>query len=254
MRNVGNLLSARESWLKKENSNLDYLLSFRYSWMNRFISENSRALEIGSGFGASEGYLRDDIQLKLSDNNSNPWLQIKNLDAGKITNYRNEDFQVVIANNVIHHLAFPKKFIIDTFSTLPIDGKIIIQEINTSLLCRLVLKILRHEPFDDDVDVYDAKKAMSNPNDNWDANCSIPKLLFSNSERFEEQFPGLEISHFKYTETLLLLLSGGVTAKIWYPKLPAKVLKMIEIIDNLLCKISPKIFAFQMQVVIERKD
>jgi hypothetical protein len=116
------------------------------------------------------------------------------------------------------------------------------------------LKILRHEPFDDDVDVYDAKKAMSNPNDNWDANCSIPKLLFSNSERFEEQFPGLEISHFKYTETLLLLLSGGVTAKIWYPKLPAKVLKMIEIIDNLLCKISPKIFAFQMQVVIERKD
>lgn len=254
MRNVGNLLSARESWIKKENSNLDYLLSFRYSWMNEFIPENSRALEIGSGFGASEGYLRDDIQLKLSDNNSNPWLQIKNLDAGKISNYSREDFQIVIANNVIHHLAFPKKFIIDTFSTLPIDGKIIIQEINTSLLCRLVLKILRHEPFDDNVDVHDATKAMSNPNDNWDANCSIPKLLFSNPDRFEEQFPGIEISHFKYTETLLLLLSGGVTAKIWYPKLPKKVLRNIERLDHLFCKFSPKLFAFQMQVVIERKN
>ena len=68
----------------------------------------------------------------------------------------------------------------------------------------------------------------------------------------QEEFPGLEISHFKYTETFLLLLSGGVTAKIWYPKLSRKILRLIEKIDNLLCKVSPRIFAFQMQVVIER--
>ena len=254
MRNVGNLLSARESWLMKENSNLDYLLSYRYSWMNEFIPENSRVLEIGSGFGASEGYIRDDIQLKLSDNNSNSWLQIKNLDAGKITSYQNEEFQIVIANNVIHHLAFPKKFILDTFSTLPINGKIIIQEINTSILCRFVLRILRHEPFDENANVADVTKPMSNPNDNWDANCSVPKLLFRSPKIFEEQFPGLKISHFRYSETLLLLLSGGVTAKIWYPKLPKKILKLIEKIDNYLCQKSPKLFAFQMQVVIERVD
>jgi SAM-dependent methyltransferase len=254
MRNVGNLVAARESWLKKENSNLDYLLSSRYSWMNGFIPKYSQVLEIGSGFGASEGYIRDDIQLQISDNNSNSWLKIKNLDAAKIADYKKDNFQIVIANNVIHHLAFPKKFILDTFSILPKNGKIIIQEINTSLLCRFVLRILRHEPFNENVDVTDVLNPMSNPNDNWDANCSVPNLLFSDFERFEEHFPGLEISHFKYTETLLLLLSGGVTAKIWYPKIPRKILRLIENLDNCLCKISPRFFAFQMQVVIERKD
>ena len=254
MRNVGNLIAARESWLRKENSNLDYLLSYRYSWMNEFIPKNSRVLEIGSGFGAAEGYIRDDVELKLSDNNSNTWLELKNLDAGKIQDYRTEEFQIVIANNVIHHLAFPTNFIFDTFSILPKNGKIIIQEINTSFLCRFVLRALRHEPFDENVNVADAGKPMSNPNDNWDANCSVPKLMFSRPMRFEEQFPGLVISHFKYTETLLLLLSGGVTAKIWYPKLPRKILRFIEHLDIYLCKMSPRLFAFQMQVVIERKD
>ena len=95
---------------------------------------------------------------------------------------------------------------------------------------------------------------MSDASDNWDANCSIPKILFSDSKKFSDAFPGLTISYFRYTETLLLLMSGGVTAKTWYPKVPIAFLKLITKIDQILCKVAPNLFALQMQIVIEKLD
>jgi hypothetical protein len=137
---------------------------------------------------------------------------------------------------------------------MPKDGKLIVQEINTSLLCRIILKVLKHEPFNEKANPFVFHLPMSDVNDNWDANCSIPKLLFTDLKKFNESFPELTISHFKYTETLLLLISGGVTAKTWYPKVPMKFLNLIAHVDEFLCRIAPNYFALQMQVVIERLD
>jgi len=254
MRNVGDLAAARNSWLLQENKNFDYLLHLRYSWMNDFIPSSAKGLEIGSGIGASKQYLKSDLTILISDNNENGWLDIRNLDARKIKNCDQLGLDFVIANNVIHHLAFPAEFIIKAFEVLPKDGKIIIQEIHTSLFCRIVLKLLRHEPFNEKANPFDISKPMSNQNDNWDANCSIPKLLFSDPIKFEQNFPGLKVSYYKYTETFLLLLSGGVTAKTWYPKLPRFLLEAIKRVDDLLCALAPDWFAFQMQLVIERTN
>lgn len=254
MRNTGNLASARESWLKMENKNLDFLLHARYSWMNEFIGPGKSALEVGSGIGASKGYLRSDIKTLISDNNSNSWLDLVELDAGNISNYKYLETDCLIANNVIHHLAFPGTFIVDAFGILPEDGKLIVQEINTSLLCRIILKVLRHEAFNEEANPFIFDSPMSDASDNWDANCSIPKILFSDSKKFSDAFPGLTISYFRYTETLLLLMSGGVTAKTWYPKVPIVLLKLITKIDQILCKVAPNLFALQMQIVIERLD
>ena len=252
MRNTGDLVSARLSWLNEENPNLDFLLKFRYSWMNSYLSRETVGLEIGSGIGASKAYISKEFDLRISDNNKNSWLDISCLDATEIKMYASNGFDYIIANNVIHHLAYPAKFVSDCFDILPIGGKLIIQEINTSLLCRFILRILRHEPFDETVNVYDSAIAQSKPDDNWDANCSIPKLLFSDHNKFSQQFQDLKITHFKYTEVFTLLLSGGVTAKIWYPKLPTPILKSLLMLDEFLCALAPKFFAFQMQVVIER--
>lgn len=254
MRNTGDLANARESWLKTENVNLDFLLRARYLWMNDFIGPGKSVLEVGSGIGASKGYLRSDIKTIISDNNSNSWLDLAELDAGNISNYKELETDFIVANNVIHHLAFPGTFIKDAFEILPKDGKLIVQEINTSLLCRIILKVLRHEAFNEKANPFVFDTPMSDANDNWDANCSIPKLLFSDSKKFRDAFPGLTISYFKYTETLILLVSGGVTAKTWYPKLPMVFLNLIRKFDEILCKVAPKLFALQMQIVIERLD
>lgn len=254
MRSTGDLISARSSWQNTENRNLEYLLHFRYTWMNKFISKASKGLEIGSGIGASKKYIRKDSDLLISDNNDNDWLDINNLDAGEIKKYSDRNFEYIVANNVIHHLAYPAQFIADCFEILPRNGKLIIQEINTSILCRFILRILRHEPFDETANVMDFKIPQSDPHDNWDANCSIPKILFADRNCFENDFNHLRISHLKYTEVFNLLLSGGVTAKTWYPRLPTIILDLLRSVDSVLCAISPRIFAFQMQVVIERDE
>ena len=106
MRSTGDLISARSSWQNNENTNLEFLLHYRYTWMNKFISKDSKGLEIGSGIGASKKYIRKDSNLFISDNNDNNWLDLNNLDAGEIKKYSDRKFEYIVANNVIHHLTY----------------------------------------------------------------------------------------------------------------------------------------------------
>ena len=78
----------------------------------------------------------------------------------------------------VHHIAQPMKFFQDLKKVLKPGGLVLINEIHTSLIMRLLLKVMSHEGWSYDVDVFDKETVANDPRDPWSANCAIPQLLF----------------------------------------------------------------------------
>jgi SAM-dependent methyltransferase len=163
-----------------------------------------------------------------------------------------ESVDVIIASHTIHHFYSPYKFFMECQRVLKKGGIVIIQEINTSFFMRLLLRIMRHEGWSYDVDVFDPNAIVNDANDLWSANCAVPELLFYNSRTFERTFPELQVTRNKCCEFLLFPLSGGVIAKTSIPELPAIVLRGVMVVDAILTKIAPSIFALGRQIVVQR--
>jgi hypothetical protein len=53
---------------------------------------------------------------------------------------------------------------------------------------------------------------------------------------------------------MMFPLSGGFTAKIKTVELPVMVLKVIDWIDWILCRLSPMFFAMGRSVVLRKRD
>ena len=104
-----------------------------------------------------------------------------------------------------------------------------------------------------DVDVFSSDSICNNPIDLWSGNNAIPEMLFSNKNKLEKNFKNADIIHSKLREFLLLPLSGGVISKSKTVNLPFWVLRIINILDNVLVNISPSTFASTREVVIQKK-
>lgn len=252
MAHAGNLTKARETYLNGMNRNLNHLLKSRFSWMNEYIDADDAGIEFGSGIGASKDYIKA-AKFLTSDILKSEWVDLKQLDALN-TQLPKSSLDFIVVSNIIHHLAYPKQFFSEAERLLKMNGKLIIQEINTSFVMRLVLKLMKHEGYNEKIKVFSQSEPCNDPADPWSANCSIPKLLFSNQKMFESEFPNWKIIHFQNTEFLKFINSGGVVAKTSYIKLPTFALKIQDLIDNFLVKIFPQIFALQMQIVLEKKS
>ena len=92
----------------------------------------------------------------------------------------------------------------------------------------------------------------NDPLDPWSANCVVPNLLFDDIKQFEKHFPFQQIHH-SYSEFLMLLISGGVTAKTKTINFSSGVLNWIDKIDDFLIKLNKNIFALQRQIVLRNK-
>ncbi len=167
-------------------------------------------------------------------------------------NSPDNSYDFIVVSNVIHHLAFPSKFFLECQRILKPNGILVIQEIETSLLMRMILRVMKHEGYDEMTNVYDVSVPCNNPLDPWSANCSIPKLLFASSERFEDSFPNFSIVSNRLSECFIFLNSGGVVAKTRYIPMSNFFLKITNLIDLLLVLIAPRIFALQRQIVLKK--
>jgi len=245
---TGNLEKSRKRYLSKSNNNLIHLLKSRYVWMNEFIRQYDVGLELGAGMGASKDFIKSK-NFSISDFTNCKWLDLKNIDAHS-TNLAPNSLDFIIASNLIHHLAYPRKFFHEAYRILKPEGKLLIQDINTSIIMRFLLKIMRHEGYDESIDVFNDIGPLCDENNLWAANCSIPKLLFRDKTKFEKEFPFWIIVNFKNTEFLQFINSGGVIAKTRYIKLSPKSIKVTVLIDKILCRIFPSIFAMQLRCVL----
>lgn len=252
MGHEGDVLNAREVYLSGSNKNLKHLLKNRFTWMNAFVKFSDEGIEFGAGIGASRDFISPK-RFILTDYLDSDWLDEKHVDALN-SKFSSESFDFIVASNMVHHLAFPSRFFDECQRILKPGGKLIIQEIHTSLIMRLILRLMRHESFDETINVFDNSKPCNQSSDPWSANCSIPKLLFSNHKKFESAHPGWRIVHDRKVEFFQFLNSGGVVAKTCYLPLSDSLLQLLDQFDKILCLMAPNIFALQREIVLQKAD
>lgn len=249
MSNEGALEAARDAYFKVKPSNLHALLEQRFSWMNEFLDGYAPVYEVGCGAGFSRAFI-DHPDYRLTDVTKNGWVDLR-VDA---LNMPFEDASVgaIVASHMIHHLATPQVFFDEVRRVLKPGGRLVISEINTSLMMRALLKAMRHEGYGYDIDVFDASTIANRHDDPWSANCAVPEMLFRDIEEFETKVPGFKIIHNELCECFLFPLSGGVIAKTRTVNLPKGLLSLVKAMDKGLVKLAPDVFALGREVVIEK--
>jgi len=250
MRNEGDVLSARTYFFTGKNNNLRFLLGERYRWMNRFISAGDCGIEVGCGTGVAKEFIEG--TLLLTDFADYPWLDVPNVDALS-TPFKDGEFDFVIASNMIHHVARPKKFFQEMQRILKPGGRLLIQDVNASFFMRLALHAMKHEGYDFSAPVFNESVICTDHDDLWSANCAIVNLLFDDLSNFERQIDYFKVVEADHSEFLMFLNSGGVVAKTFFIPLPRLVLRLVKWLDSLLVKSLPSIFAMQRQIVLEKR-
>ena len=249
MKNEGDVVLARKIFLNEKKNNLEFLLYKRFNWMNRYIKKGSKVIDLGSGAGLIEFFIKEKIL--LTDVKMQEFIH-KKIDALNI-DLPDNSVDVFICSHMIHHISHPVKFLKSLEKKLVGGGLILIQDINTSFFMRVLLYLMRHEGFSYNNDVFDESITYSNSNDPWEANCAIPQLLFQDGKLFEKKVP-LKILKNSLNEFLLLPLSGGVIAKSKTIELPIFVLKLIDLFDKVMIYFFPKLFAFGRSVVLKKES
>lgn len=248
MQNEGDIAGAREAFNKKP-SNLVFLLEGRYHWMNEYCDGAEKIIELGSGAGLLPNFINNP-NLKLTDYAPQPWIDVV-ADALN-TDFEDASIDIVICSHMIHHVATPVKLFKEVHRILKPGGKLLIVDLEVGFSLRAILRIMRHEGWSYDVDVFDENTIANDPADAWSANCAIPHLLFKDEALFTQHFPNFKIIKNEVFECFLFLLSGGVNAKVRTINLPRSILKVIRGLDSLLVKIAPSIFAMGRKVVLEK--
>ena len=251
MRSIANTKIAREIYNSAKFKNVKFLLNKRFSWMNNFINERDKGIEVGSGAGFAKYFIKNK-DFKLTDISNDEHLDYKNIDAQN-TNFENESFDYVIASNMIHHMPYPIKFFREMNRILKKNGKLIIFESYSSVFFQLATLVMRHEGLDFTVDVWDEKTPISD-DDAWSGNIAITNLIFDNKEKFKEKLGNyFFIEYEKLTECLIFLNSGGVTSKTFCIPMNNFFMNILHLIDKFLVKIFPKIFCMGRRIVLVKK-
>ena len=250
MRHEGDVAGARKRFLEKRHRNLDALIRQRYTWMNSYIGANDKVVELGYGSGFSRLYL-DQGNLLLTDYIKNDWVDLE-VDAMNPP-FEPGSVDVFICSHMVHHMAKPVTFFKKVHPMLRDGGRILIQELNTALLLRVLLRLMRHEGWSYDIDVFDETSVTNDPRDPWSANCAIPELLFRSSEQFERRVSGYSVVKNEFNECLLFPCSGGVIAKTSVPELPMVILDAVARLDKALVCALPAICALGRSVVLQKE-
>lgn len=249
MKSEGDVARARDFFLARRPSNLSFLLEQRYGWMNEYLEGRKTVIELGSGAGFSREFIRNP-NLKLTDVANHPWIDM-HVDAMSLP-FEPGSVDAIICSHMIHHVARPKLFFEQAMRVLAPGGVILISEIETSLMTRALLRLMRHEGWSYDCKVFDISTVANDPVDPWSANCAIPELLFTEPARFEAEVGGLKVARNELTECLVFPLSGGVIAKSRTVNLPRALLKLVHRLDQVLIGVAPRVFAMGRRVVLRK--
>ncbi|PLX07025.1 MAG: hypothetical protein C0596_12895 [Marinilabiliales bacterium] len=242
----------REMFESGASKNLDFFVGQRYEFIGKHVTQEQKGVEFGAGAGLSEIYLKD-YNLTITDICNSEWLDIKNVDAQK-SDFKDNSFDYIIANNVIHHLDRPAQFFTESDRILKSGGKIVIIEPYSSFLMRKLLNVRKHEqvnysvnPLDDD---YSFSKISTSE---LDGNNAVAKMLFDKPTIFFDKFKNFELEHKSYGELFLFINSGGQYEKFPFIPLPLFLLRFVNIIDRIIVRLMPRVFALGIYIVIRKK-
>jgi len=150
--------------------------------------------------------------------------------------------------DIFHHLEFPMLAIKNLNEALCKNGRVILVEPAMGLLPRIIYKIFHHEPNGFDIKIKWDTIPKSPPDKNaYFAAQSIPWRAFVKKElNLHNKF---EIKKVKCFSDFAFLCSGGFSYKSFYP---LKLFGLINTIDNILTKISFKIFSARMIIILKK--
>jgi len=252
MKSITNTKIARDIYYSSKSNNVKFLLKQRFEWMNEFIKENDKGIEVGSGAGFSKDFIKSK-NFKLTDLGDDGHLDYKNIDAQN-TGFEEESLDFVIASNMIHHIPYPIKFFREINRILKKGGKLVIFESYCSIFFQLATMIMKHEGFDFTLNVWDENNPKSDEENAWHGNIAVPHLIFDNRKVFKEKLGNLfEINYEKLTECLIFINSGGVTSKTACIPMNNFFLTLLNAIDKFLVKFFPNIFCMGRRIVLIKK-
>lgn len=252
MGNRGNVAAARRSYYARKSRNLSYLLEHRYAWALPHIDPvKDEGVELGCGIGVTKDFVQA-RSLLLTDYDHGEWLDVADVDACS-TPFADGQFDLVIVQNAIHHLAQPIRLFPEVARILRPGGVFLIRDVKLSLVSRALARLTKVEGYSYDVDVYDHDAVLSDPANQWEANNAIPDLLFDDDfDRFHRQVPEFRVEHQHFDECLLTVTSGGVTHKTVSIPLPEWGLRLLHAIDRWLTGRFPETFAMQRSLVLRK--
>lgn len=246
----GNVIVARDRFLSRRFRNRDRLLRLRCEWMNAYLHAVLVTVELGSGKGFSP--LRLHQNPRLTDAISNVWIE-------RIVEATNREFEdssvdVMIAPHNIHYFYNRYKCFWEVERVLRPEAVLLIQEFNTSLIVKLLLRIMRHEGWSCKTGAFSATSVVNDPEDPWPANCAVPEMLFANVSRFQDIFTGLEVERNEPCECLIFSIPGGGVATTKVSKLLNANLSLKERIDKALVLLLPSVFVMGRRVVVRKRS
>jgi len=203
-----------------------------------------KTLELGSGLGKIKAFIPQAI---TSDLYLNPG--IDQVESAYKLSFANGSLSNIILIDVWHHLRYPGLALQEFARVLLPGGQVFLIEPAMGYLPRLVYQLLHHEPV-----------AMREPIEwfpkNRDASFDI-EYFASQSQAWKMFYQGqsmTKIDQWQLQECAVwsdfaYLLSGGFSKPALYPM---ALRPAVQMIDKMLTKISPQIFAARMLVRLKK--
>src|SRR2546430_16308219 len=128
--------------------------------MQRYLGPAAFAVEVGCGAGFSERFLRAG-RLELTDAKPHPWVA-RVVDATELP-YADASVDALIANNIIHHFAFPDWFLREAARVLRQERYLLVGNLGKNT--EWALRLTGHEGYDWSADPFDASRPCNDPKD-----------------------------------------------------------------------------------------
>ena len=234
-----------------KNKNLRFLLENRFLWMRPFLKNKKKIIEVGSGTGCIQLILKKKII--LTDLIKYPWINKKiNMTRMNLEKKYLNKVDIFIVNQTLHHCPNPAKTLKKMSQYLKKDGLILINEPEISIIYRVILYILKDEPWSLKTNIFNSKKNIFRSNNPWMANVATARLLFSDKKKFYHFFPQYKIIKNDLNEFFININSGGVNNDYFYIPLNRFFLKILNAVDKILIYLFPNIFAFNRSTVLKK--
>ena len=247
------IAESRKRFKNKKNKNLRFLLEKRFLWMNKYIKNKNKIIELGSGNGACKDILKNK-NIVLTDIQKFPWISKKvDMNNLKLKKKYAKKVDVFIINQALHHCANPSKLLKKMSFYLKKNGVVLINEPEISFFLKFFLYILDDEAWSFKVNIFNSKKNIFDPNSPWDANNATATMLFKDEKRFYSNFKQYKILKNELSEFFIFLNSGGVVQKTFCIPINKIIFNLLDLTDRILIFLLPGIFALGRSVVLKKK-
>jgi hypothetical protein len=204
---------------------------------------NSLRLELGSGVG----FIKDfDQTIITSDVVSNQFTD-KIIDGNQMP-YGDNEINSIFGIFCFHHFKDPFNFLKDLEVKLKVGGVCILIEPYYGTLAKFIYKRIHQSEYFDQKESFDFK--IKDKTAMEKANQALSYIYFiKNKEKFQKNFPQLEIVHTSiFGNYLRFIFSGGLNFR---KILPDFLMSLIKIIENILFPLK-KILGLHYLIVIRK--